>query len=187
MAEGALQPALLVLLRGINVGGHNKLPMADLRALATALGYGDPRTYIQSGNLLIRTAQPPEVVQATLQAALADRLGVQAPVVVRQAAQWQACLATAPFPDARAERPKLLHLCLAQAPLAEGCLDDLVARAQGGERLAPAGPRAFWIDYAGGVGRSKLTPKALDRAAGSPVTARNWRTVLTLADRLGQA
>ena len=75
-------------------------------------------------------------------------------------------------------------LALCGAPPNEDAVDLLLHRAADGERITRVGD-ALWIHYAGGAGRSKLSPAILDRAAGSPVTTRNWRTVLKLAEMVG--
>ena len=80
------------------------------------------------------------------------------------------------FPDARAERPKLLHVGFVQTPVGQDVADALAARATAGERVAIA-EGMLVIDYADGVARSKLDPKSLDRAAGQPVTCRNVSTL----------
>jgi uncharacterized protein (DUF1697 family) len=76
-----------------------------------------------------------------------------------------------------------LLLGAAKAPVKAGCADELTRYAKAGERIA-VGKDAIWIDFAAGVGKSKLTPAVIDRAAGSTVTMRNWTTVQTLAELL---
>ncbi len=170
----ALHP-VVVLLRGINVGGHRKVPMPDLKRTLEASGCSDVTTYIQSGNAVCRAGGTNEAIEARLEPAIAATFGFHVDTVVRTAAQWAQYVSTAQFPDAASDRPNLLHLALAKRPLA-ATAQDLIARCSGAERIALLDD-ALWIDFADGAGRSKLTPAALDRCAGSPVTARNWRTV----------
>lgn len=171
----------IVLLRGINVGGHKKVPMAELRALAGELGFGDVRTYIQSGNLLFSSDFSSEVVEADLEAALQRRFGFPVDAVVRTVEQWRVYAAGSAFPEAAAERPHLVMLGLSRRPPHPDAEGRLQAAAAAGERVVCRGD-AVWFDFAGGSARSKLTPALLERAAGSPVTTRNWRTVLKLAE-----
>lgn len=175
------QPVLLALLRGINVGGNKKVPMEELRALAVNAGYVDPKTYINSGNLYFRTGDAPRKVEATLEKAIAKHFGFSVDVVVRTQAEWEAYAKKSGFPDVEKTRANLLLLGVAKAPVAKGAADALNALAKSGERVK-AVKDALWIDYADGVGRSKLSPAALDKHAGSPVTSRNWNTVLKLAE-----
>lgn len=166
----------VALLRGINVGGKRKVPMADLRALAAELGFGDVATYVQSGNLVFAGRGAAAAHERVLEAAIEARFGFPVPVVVRSAAAWRAYVPPAPFSAAAAERPNLLHLLLAKGPLPAGAAAALAPYAVAGERLAIVGD-ALWADFAGGVARSKLTPAVFDRVVGSTVTARNWNTV----------
>lgn len=172
---------MLAFLRGINVGGNKLVPMAELRSLATGLGFGDVETFIQSGNLIFTTDLAPAAVESALERAIAKKFGFTVDVVVRTAEQWRSYAAGSPFTDAAAERPNMLHLGLAKAAVRPGAREALAKYAQAGERVHAAGD-CLWIDYAASVGRSKLSPTVLDRAVGSTVTARNWRTVQKLSE-----
>ena len=174
----------VALLRAVNVG-NRKVPMADLRALAGELGFGTPQTFIASGNLLFDMAGEAAGAEARLERALEARFGFAVPVLVRTAEQWPALLATCPFGDAAAERPNLLMIGFPKAALAADAAAALAARATGGERVTSSGG-ALWFDFADGSARSTLTPAAIDRAAGSPVTTRNWRTAVTLGEMLAR-
>lgn len=171
---------VVVLLRGINVGGHKKLPMAELRTLASQCGLTAPRTYIQSGNLVAQTTLSPGEVRGVLEEAIEAQFGFHTSVIVRTAPEWRALLTHVPFADAAEARPKFVHAGLPQNTLEPDAADALMAHATNGERVA-VHENVLWIDYAAGVGRSKLTPKRLDAAAGSPVTCRNWRTMQKIA------
>lgn len=175
--------ACVALLRGINVGGHKKVPMADLRALAEQLGWRDATTYVASGNLVGHCSDPPARAAQRLAQALAKQFGFAVDVIVRPAADWLRWAASSPFPAAQAARPNLLHLCVAQAPIEAAGIELLRARASAHEQIALA-DGVLWIDFGAGVARSKLTPALLDKAAGAPVTARNWRTVTAIAELL---
>jgi uncharacterized protein (DUF1697 family) len=171
----------VALLRGVNVGGTRKLPMAELRTLCAAEGFADVATYIQSGNLVLTSDESAKAVATRLQTAITARFELIVPVVVRTAGAWRRYAAGSPFPDAEAARPKLLLLCLPIAPLAADAVATLAARAAPRERVAAAaGDDAFWIDFGESIGNSKITPGTIDRAAGSPVTTRNWNTVLAI-------
>lgn len=170
---------LVVLLRAVNVGGR-KMPMAELRDLCGELGYEEPQTYIQSGNLLIRTDAAADDVAAQLGRAIASRFGFESPVIVRAAERWQGYLDDNPFAGDSSVEDRMLHLVLAQKAPPPSAVETLEALAQAGERVRIAGD-ALWIDYGQSVARSKLTPKAIDKAVGAPATARNLRSVRKLA------
>lgn len=174
----------VALLRAVNVGGR-KLPMADLRELADTIGLANPATFIASGNLLFGAAAGDPELEARLEAALEKRFGFSVPVMVRSLEEWRGYIAANPFAEAAMERPNLVLMALSKLPLAADAARTIQDRATLGERVIAAGG-ALWFDYAQGVGNSKLTPNLIDKAAGSPVTGRNWRTVLKLADLLAE-
>lgn len=171
----------IVLLRGVNVGGNNKVPMADLRAAAEKAGYANARTYANSGNLVLEGKGTAEAVAKDVEALLAKRFGVDVPVIVRTAAQWKAYRAN-PFPKGE---PAYVQLGLTKSAPDKACVAAIAERATLGEVAKVAGD-AVWIHFPQGVGKSKLTPAFLDKAAGSPLTLRNWNTVQELA-RLASA
>ena len=180
---GTGQP-LVVLLRGINVGGNKRVPMAELCALAKKLGCTHVESYIQSGNLVVVAPMDPEAFETALEKAIAKHFGFTVDVIVRGAAAWRAYAAGSPFADAEKDRPHLLHLGLTKKKPKPGALGVLAPYAKAGERLSFVAD-GLWIDFQGGVARSKLSPAVLDRAVGSSVTARNFRTVQKLWAMLG--
>lgn len=169
-------PTFVVLLRGVNVGGNNRVPMADLRAALEEAGYGNVRTYLNSGNAVLDGKGTAAQLEAKVEALLAKEFSAAVPVIVRTAQQWKAYQDN-PFPDSQS---KLVHLGLTKRAPDKACVAAMQERAAAGERVRLVGD-AVWIDYAGsGVARSKLTPSFLDKACGSPLTARNWTTVQAL-------
>ena len=172
----------IALLRAVNVGGR-KLPMADLRALCGELGWEDVETYIQSGNLLFTAAGAAAALETKLEQAIAARFGFHSDAIVRTAPQWRRLAGSNPFPEESGREPNRVLAGLAKSKLAAGAAAAIAEAATGGERVKEA-DGALWFHYPEGVGISKLTPKLIDRAAGSPVTARNWRTVSALLEML---
>ncbi len=182
---GKSHTTYVALFRGINVGGNKKLPMAKLRELCEGLGFVSVRTYIQSGNLVFRSALDPASVEQRIEGVVEQEFGFHADVIARSARQWTAYARAAAFPDAAEARPKFLHLGLSKQKPARGCVAKLEEYANPDERVALKGD-ALWVDYGTGVGRSKLTPAVLDRALGSTVTLRNWRTVMAISELLDE-
>ena len=161
----------IALLRGINVGGNKMVAMADLRALAEKLGFEEPRTLLQSGNLVFRSAK------RDVQALLAAKLDCE--VIVRTAEEWKRIVANNPFEREAKEDPgHLLVMCLRDAPPA-GAVEDLRSAIRGRERVEVRGRDAYFV-YPDGVGRSKLTNALIEKKLATRGTARNWNTVTKL-------
>ena len=172
----------VALLRAVNVGGRS-LPMAGLRALCAELGWQNVATYIQSGNVLFSATGKREALEASLEAAIRERIGLEVPVIVRAESEWRRHAASNPFAKAAQEEPNRLMLLVSKRPPATGAEAAIEAKAVAGEQLLRAGD-ALWIHFPAGAGTSKLTPSLIDRAVGSPTTARNWRTVAKLGTLL---
>ncbi|MEL6430680.1 MAG: DUF1697 domain-containing protein [Planctomycetota bacterium] len=184
MAAGTMK-TYVALLRGINVGGNRKVPMARLRALAEGLGYGNPRTYVNSGNLVLEATASPAKVEAALEAAIEAEFGFEVPVAVRTVQELVKVRDACPYPDEAEERGNLVHAGFAKGKLERPAAAAAEEHAGSEERVAFVGrgrSAALWVDYAGGVARSKLTPAVLDRAAGGSVTMRNARTLAKLIE-----
>ncbi|MCO6383702.1 DUF1697 domain-containing protein [Oceanicola sp. 502str15] len=166
----------VLLLRGINVGGHGKLPMAELRALLEGLGAREVQTYIQSGNVVLAQAPKAEEIAGAIEAAH----GFRPECLVIAAEEFRAALEADTFQEARAE-PKLLHYFFcARQPAA-----DMLAVEQAldnGERAELAG-RVLYFHAPNGMGKSKF-PAKVERLLGTPATARNFSTVAKLAEML---
>ena len=176
--------AFLALLRGINVGGNNRIPMASLSSLCTKTGWTEVQTYIQSGNIVFSADAMPAALEAKLERALKKQFGFGIPVIVRPASAWTSYLKNNPFSKESAKEPKFVQLALSKMPPKADAAKELQARAANGEKIVQKGD-AFWIYFQGGVGTSKLSPSLFDRMIGSPTTLRNWRTVLKLAELAG--
>ncbi|MGK9170751.1 DUF1697 domain-containing protein [Inquilinus limosus] len=174
----------IALLRAVNVGGHAPIAMAGLRALAAELGFAEPRTLLQTGNLAFQgDGRPAEELERALEDALAQRFGLRTDVFVRSAADWAAVIARNPFPDeAESDPSHLVLLPLKQAP-DEAAVAALQAGIAGREQVRADG-RHVYVAYPDGIGRSKLTMAVIERTLGTRGTGRNWNTVLKLADLL---
>ena len=181
----------LALLRGINVGGRNKVPMAELRGVVTSLGHTGVTTYIQSGNVLFTTDERDTGKLASdLEAAITGSFGLKSSVVVlaREDLAW--ILDLNPYPNE--PNPKLVHVVFlnAEPPAA---LPDRITAAQSAaaakgsrDTVTAIGP-ALYLHTPDGIGTSELAQVVLRVAgqAGVAATARNWSTstkLLTLCE-----
>jgi uncharacterized protein (DUF1697 family) len=175
----------IALLRGINVGGNKKVAMADLRGFLTHLGFGEARSLLQSGNVVFRSdALTGADLERLLDAEAEKRLGLKTEFFVRTPEEWQAAIASNPFPDeAESDPSHLVVMFLKQAPDAKD-VAALQAAIVGREVVRAAGRQAY-ITYPDGIGDSKLTINVIEKKLGTRGTGRNWNTVLKLGALAG--
>src|SRR6266581_983263 len=168
----------IALLRGINVGGHKRVAMSDLRDLLTQLGFMDARSLLQSGNLVFRSnARTGVNLERLLEAE--KRLGLRTDFLVRSAEEWKAVVARNPFPDEAERDPAhLLVVFLKDAPDGKN-VEALQAAITGPEIVRAVGRQAY-IVYPSGIGRSRLTSTLIEKKLATRGTGRNWNTVLKL-------
>ncbi|WP_138897638.1 DUF1697 domain-containing protein [Streptomyces chryseus] len=172
------------LLRGINVSGHKKVPMAELRELLAALGHRDVRTYLQSGNAVFTTdAEDSEDALATaLERAVEQHFGFSVDCLVRSGAYLAAVADACPFPAAELEG-KQLHVTYFSRPVTADRFTSVDPAAYLPEEFR-LGDRALYLYAPDGLGRSKLA-EVLARPAllkGISATTRNWNTVAKLVE-----
>jgi uncharacterized protein (DUF1697 family) len=177
-------PRYLALLRGINLGGHNKVAMADLRELTASLGHTDVATYIQSGNVVFSSPEASTVKLADdLEQAIGRELGVRSPVIVLSQADLAQVMTDNPFPDA--PNPKYLHAVFRREEMSPAGIESVAsaeerARAKGSRDQAVVVGRTMFLHTPDGFGRSELAAQLTKAKAMSTGTARNWATVTKL-------
>jgi uncharacterized protein (DUF1697 family) len=164
---------VVLLLRGINVGAHKRIKMADLRALLEERGYRDVKTYLQSGNVVVSSRKQPDTVRRDVEQGISETLGHQVDVVARTAAQLADTVAADPFADVRDDDRFHQVVFLAGEP----DLSRLEAADFAPEQLVVRdGELHAWCPD--GTNDSPLM-KALAKLR-TTATARNWRTVVAL-------
>jgi uncharacterized protein (DUF1697 family) len=167
----------IVLFRG--VGGKTQLPVKPLREALSEAGFEKVATYINSGNAIVASDMPRERIVAAIAKICAEKFHFEKDVHVLSLAEWEKLVQSNPFPDAVAV-PKFLHAAvLADAP-DPAKVKALRSHASDGERIGIVGKTAY-IHTPNGFGKSKLAEK-FDKGIGVPNTARNWNTVLKLAE-----
>jgi uncharacterized protein (DUF1697 family) len=171
----------LALLRGINVGGKNLLPMKDLAEIFLDAGCSDVRTYIQSGNVIFTA--PPRLLESLpglITDGIGGRFGYQIPVVLRTAAQLADAIANNPFVKRGADHKALHVLFLADRPNAQGIakLDPDRSRPD----VFVVHNREVFLHLPNGAARTKLTNGYFDSKLATVSTGRNWTTVLKLLE-----
>jgi len=175
----------VLLLRGINLGGRNRLPMADLRAVAAGLGLGDARTHLQSGNLVCTGSGAAAAVGDALSAAIRTDLSLTVPVVARTAGEWAALLERNPFLGEGEDPARLYVTALAGEPDPVRAAEfDAASGGFAPDRVAVAGADVY-LCLAGRYSETVLQNGRIERDLGQVATTRNWRTVAALADLAG--
>jgi uncharacterized protein (DUF1697 family) len=166
----------VALLRGVNVGGRNAVPMAKLRTLFERTGCGSVSSYIQSGNVLFTyEAEARDALARRLEAAVEEAFGVSSPIVLRTFAELARTARSNPF---GADTSKMHVAFLGGAPQDAQALHGLEVAP---DRFELVGSDVFLL-YPNGVHGSRLTGHALERRLGVTATLRNWRTVTRLAE-----
>jgi uncharacterized protein (DUF1697 family) len=172
------------MLRGINIGGRRRVPMAELRTLLADAGYEDVRTYVQSGNIVLGSAAKPAAVQRRLQTLISERFGFDVPVIVRSRAQLAAVVKADPLGDV-VDNPKLYQVSFLDGEPAADAIARVQERADVDERMIARG-REIYAWHPAGVARSKLWNALAGQGLGVTATARNWTTVTTLLEMASQ-
>jgi uncharacterized protein (DUF1697 family) len=181
-------PVVICMLRGVNVGGHNKIKMEALKALCVSLKFKNPQTYVQSGNVIFRTEEKDLLKLAKrIQDAIERKVGFRPGVILRTLSEFKKAIARNPFAKRDGIEPgKLLVTFLADYPGKEA-LEKALAIETAPEELRILGREAY-IYFLNGQGRSKLPWPKIERALGTSGTGRNWNSVtkmLELAEKMG--
>lgn len=172
----------VAFLRAVNVGGTGRLPMADLKALAEEIGLAEPKTLLQSGNLVFDAmGKAPAKLESLLESEIKKRFGIETTVMVRNGAALKAVIARNPFPKQAKSDPGFLHVYFLKDKTTVKHVDALRAAIKGPEKVKGDGREVF-LFYPDGAGRSKLTNAVIERHLGARGTARNWNTVKKAAE-----
>ncbi|HTR37605.1 MAG TPA: DUF1697 domain-containing protein [Bryobacteraceae bacterium] len=180
-------PAIVSMLRGVNVGPHRRIKMDALRALYQSLKLRDPQTYIQSGNVVFCTGECDLALLTTrIENAIERKFGFRVAIMLRTISELQAVVARNPFADRPGVEPgKLLITFLASHPAPEARAQVLKMKTDPEELFLEG--RELYIYFPNGMGRSKLSMAAIERALKTPGTGRNWNSVtklLEMAERM---
>lgn len=168
------------LFRGINVGGHQKVRMDELKGLHESLGLRDVVTYIQSGNVVC-TSDDADMAQLTRQIedGFAQKFGFRVNVILRTAEELSAIIAHNPFQDQSLKEPKWLVVLFLTTRPERTALEEFQKTYVGPEELYLIG-QELYIYYPDGIGRSKLPLTLVEKKLKTTGTGRNWNTVLQL-------
>jgi uncharacterized protein (DUF1697 family) len=187
-------PTHIALLRGINVGGGGKMPMAELRRLVTSMGHADVATYIQTGNVIFSAAHDDaRLLSEELEAAILEAFGIRAPVIVLTRAELAEKVSSNPYQDE--PNPRSVHVVFLRTE------PDKAARERVREAVAAAADQGtadeasivggtLYVHTPDGFGTSELAKELLMSRRNNPfatATARNWATTTKLLAMMGDA
>jgi uncharacterized protein (DUF1697 family) len=180
-------PVIISMLRGVNLGGHNKIKMDALRALYESLGLRDPQTYVQSGNVVFRTDKRDLVALAKrIEEAIERGFGFRPAVILRTTSDLRGAIARNPFAKRSGVEPsKLLVTFLASDP-GSAVREKVLSLKTEPEELRMDG-RELYIYFPNGMARPKVSWAVLEKTLKTPGTGRNWNSVtklLEMAERL---
>jgi uncharacterized protein (DUF1697 family) len=168
----------IALLRGINVGSHNRIAMPELREALGKAGYDDVRTYVQSGNVVLSSDSPPDGLAKAVKQLIADGFGLDIEVVARTRDELAEVVKRNPLGEV-AVQPKLYQVSFCAAEPDADAVRELSGFAAPSERLVAIG-RELYAWHPDGVARSKLWNRLAGKGLGVTATARNWTTVTKL-------
>jgi uncharacterized protein (DUF1697 family) len=178
-------PVWVALLRAVNLGSRNQVNMPALRKALEARGFQDVRTYVQSGNVVARSAhRAPDGVAKAVRTLVREEFGIDVPVVIRSPGQLRAVLDWCPFPDDAATRPTGVHVLHLTAEPDPSRLQALLAEDWSPDGIAARG-REVVVRYDETMHRSRLQHAAILKRLGVDGTARNWRTLQALVELCG--
>ena len=177
----------VALLRAVNVGGRNRVVMADLRKFFAHLGLESVQTLLQSGNVVFSSqSRAGKTLERTLEARFAARFGLEAAFFVRSARQWSDIVEKNPFSQEARKNPGKLAVVFLKRPASASAIRSLEGAITGNEYVSGARGHVYVV-YSDGIGRSRLTASVIEKALGGPGTARNWNTILKLQAAVSQA
>ncbi len=165
----------IAILRGINVSGSKKLPMAELRALLSTLGFKEVQTYIQSGNVVFKAAnQHQEKLGNQIAEAIKKQYDYEVPVLVKTIDQWKTAIANNPFTEADISKQGITFL----ATIPKETTIEIDSKE---DRFEIIGSEIY-LDCPTGFGRTKLTNNLFERKLKTQATTRNWKTIYKLLE-----
>ena len=166
----------IILLRGINVGGHRKMPMTELRQLLSNSGYANVQTYIQSGNVVLQSSSDSKILKQDLEETILNHFGFEVKVLVKTDAEFKAIYAACPFQNE--EKEKSYFMMLDGIPDASD-LTEISKLEYNGEKVNIT-KNCIYFYSANGYGRTKFNSNFFERRLKVNASARNHKTMLKL-------
>ncbi len=168
----------IALLRGINVGGHKKILMADLRALLETSGLNEVSTYIQSGNVIFKSEASAKECSENISEAILEKYGWEVPILIKTPSEIKSILENCPFPQV--EKEKSYFMLLQMPPLAKNIKSTLSFQFPN-EKFSIT-PQCVYLFSSVGLGKSKMSNNFFERKLKVNTTTRNFKTMVKLIE-----
>jgi len=162
----------IVILRGINVSGKNKLPMQELRAMLEKLNYSEVKTYIQSGNIILKSSEEASTIEKAIKEEIAKAFGYDVPVLAKTVSQWEKAIANNPY--TAVEEKQQYFTFLSETPEIKSF--DIDAKSD----IYQIIDDVVYVNVVGGYGKTKLTNNLFEKKLKVTATTRNLKTTLKL-------
>lgn len=171
----------IALLRGINVGGSNKIKMGDLTRLFESLGYRNVRTYIQSGNVVFESGDETSDASTKLEKSIKEEFGFEVGVIIRESLEFGSILKNNPLLKKPGLDKEYLHVTLLRdLPQKEKILNFEISKDD--NEKYEIGGREIFLYCPNGYGKSKLQNNTFEKKLGTKATTRNWKTMQKLLE-----
>lgn len=171
------------LLRGINVGGHRKIKMAELRKMYEDLGFENVKSYIQSGNIIFQSQSTESSgFEKQLEEAILENFGFEVPVIVRQKHEWQKVIQENPFLVNNTPIEELCLTFLSETPQTHS-LDQLKSQETENDQIKVIGKHAY-LKILGPYHKTPLNNNWIEKTLKVKATTRNWKSVLKIEEML---
>ncbi len=173
-------PVYISLLRGINVGGNKRVKMDALRAIYESVGLAEPKTLLQSGNVVFKSEQTDRAaLTKQIETGIETGAGFHSDILLRTLDEWRDVIARHPFPEERGlDGSRVLVTFMARTPDAK--VVESVQRGNPGPEEVFVSGDEIWVYFPDGMGRSKLAAALVEKNLKATGTGRNWNTVLAL-------
>ncbi len=175
------QQVFIAMLRGINVSGQKKIKMADLREHLSEIPLYDVRTYIQSGNIVFRSEQTPEPLEAAIRSKIEKKYGFDVPTLVKTPKEFETAIAGNPYGHRMAEESKRVYITFLSDIPEQPLVDNLKSVDHSPEEWVLKGKDIYFYSPHG-YGNAKMSNNYFEAKLKVKATTRNWKTIVTLLD-----
>ena len=171
----------IVLLRGINVSGHKKIKMVDLREMLEELNFHEVETYIQSGNIILKSDEDPDKIEVKVKKGIADTFGFDVPTLVKSHDELKSIFEKSPFTEPRDIENKQIYFALLKEPPKSELMEEF-RKEKFPNEVFQLTEKCVYLNCLKGAGNAKLDNNLIERKLKVSATSRNYRTMAKLLE-----